>query len=140
MKRFTGSVQGQEFESEYDLPTDEIWDIQNRGIGPIRIYNNINLAAAGSLNVQEIGYGFALYAQNASTGLIYTEAFVNCYVNTKDASDPSRNFPLKCGRGYIGSFQHLYLNWPADTSDTYNVQLVIYKSCHYPWTGGEEAT
>lgn len=140
MNRFNGQIQGDQFQSEYDIPSDEVADIQNRGVGPVRVYTNINLAVAGSLNVPEIGHGFALYVQNVATGAIYTEAFINCYVNAKDASDSSRNFPLKCGRGFVGSFQNLYLTWPADTSATYTVSLVIYKSKLYPWTGGEEAT
>lgn len=139
MKRFNGSIQGEDFSSEYDLPSDEIADIQNRGVGPIRVITSISLAAAGTLLLNEVGHGFALYAQDAVTGAIYTEAFINCYVNAGDASDPSRNFPLKCGRGFVGNFQKLFLSWPIDSSGTYSVSLVIFKSRNFPWIGGEEA-
>lgn len=136
--RFEPVFQGAPYPSEYDIRTPEIADIQNRGVGPVRIVTNIDLSSAGSLSVNEVGYGFACYVQNATSGAILPEALLNVYVNTKDASDSSRAFPTKCGRGYHGAFQHLYLTWPAQTAGT--VSFVIFKSRQYPWTGGEEAT
>lgn len=142
MNRFERPIQGKNFTSEYDLPSDEVWDIQNRGVGPVKVItqSQINLAKAGTLFLNESGYGFVFYVQNATTGEIYTEARIDTYVNAGDSSDPSRAFPGKTGRGYFGAFQQLFLSWPQDSSGTYNVSFVIFKSKQYPWIGGEEAT
>lgn len=139
--RFVSQEQGEEFENEYDLPTSETMDVQNRGIGPVRVVNegSINLGSALTLDLSEIGYGFALYVQNKSTGKIIEEALINVYVNAGDGSDPTRAFPCKCGRGYVGAFQRLYLSWPAHTGGPFSVNFVVFKSKLYPWIGGEEA-
>jgi len=141
-QRFEEMPQGEQFASEYDFDSDEVWDVQNRGVAPVQVVTEaqINLAVAGTLNLPGLGYGFALYVQNAASGAVYQEALVNVSVNAQDNSDPSRVFPCKCGRGYIGAFQNLFLQWPADTSGTYQVRFVIFKSDNYPWIGGEEAT
>lgn len=141
MSRYEIHDQGQEFESEYDIPTAETIDVEARGIGPVKVFTQpqINLATGGTLFINEPGYGFILYAQNASNGKIYEEAFMNVFVNRGDASDTSVAFPCKSGRGYVGAFEKLFLQWPLDSSGTYNLTFVVFKSKLYPWTGGEEA-
>lgn len=139
MNRFNTPAQGRPYDSEYDMPSDEIWDIQNRGISPIKTINNINLGIAGKMSVNEPGLGFVFYAIDLVTGKIYSEALINVYVNANDNSDVTRKFPAKPNRGFVGAFQSLYLEWAADTNSTYAINFVIFKSSEVPWMGGTEA-
>lgn len=139
-KRFETPDQGCEYESEYDFPSSEIWDIQNRGVSPVKVISNIDISKIGIMWINEPGEAFVFRCTDKTTGLIYQEALINVYVNAGDASDPTRNFPAKPQRGFNGSFQSLYLTWPADASGSYNISFIIYKSKNYPWIGGVEAT
>ena len=138
-KRFEVSRQGEQFESEYDIASDEIADIQNRGVAPVKIITPINLSIAGQISINESGYGFVLYVTD-SNGADYPEGFSNVFINQQDASDPVANFPAKHNRGFIGSFTRLFLSWPGDVTAEYTATLVIFKSKNMPWIGGNEAT
>lgn len=130
------------YESEYDIPSNEIQDMIERAVAPIKVITNqINLASAGTLALpSEIGYGFAMYAVSTSTGRKYIDALINVNVNQADNTQLSSIFPCKSGRGFRGAFSKLFLQWAADTSGTYTVYFIIFKSRQYPWQGGSEAS
>lgn len=141
MKRFNPAVQGEQVASEYDIPSEEIHDILNRGVSPIKVFTEaqINLAAAGTLVIDEPGYGFVWFAQTAA-GVKYSEGLINVFINKRDSTELTSRFPSKPNRGYAGGFSRLFLQWPADASGVYKVVFYVFKSRQYPWIGGQECS
>ena len=139
-ERFQTPVQGEAFQSEYDIDSDEIQDLIERGVAPVKVFSAIDLSSAGTYLMNEPGYGFVFYAADSVTGAKYTDAYIGVAVNQGDASQESTIFPAKTGRGYRGAFSKLFLKWPADSSGTYVVKFYVFKSKQYPWIGGEEAS
>ena len=138
-KRFQSPIQGKQFDNEYDIDTDEIADIQNRGVSPVKIFSITDRDHTGTLFLNEPGYGFVMYFKKYS-GAVSPEGFCNIYVNQGDATDPLANFPAKHNRGFIGAFSRLFLSWPTGGGDGDTAVLVIFKSKNMPWIGGNEAT
>ena len=132
---------GDPFKSEYDISSQEIDDLVKRAPIPVNIFT-VNLDAAGTLIINDPGYGFVVYGFKRLDGSKYAAAFVQIAVDQIDTlSDPSRVFPAKGGRGFYGFFSKLAVSWPTDPNGPGNsAQIVVFKSKQYPWTGGKEAT
>ncbi len=140
IERFEQAPQGEQFKSEYDIDSAMLADLLGRGVAPLKVITQIDLSSAGTLALpSEAGFGFVMYAEDASTKAKYAEALVNVSINQVDNVDQRAIFPAKSGRGFYGSFSKLFLQWPADSSGTYNVYFIIFKSRKYPWIGGLEA-
>jgi hypothetical protein len=137
-ERFIKPVEGVEFPSEYDLPSDEIQDLVQRQPNAVTV-KTVSLATAGRMTINEPGFGFVMYGFSTVDNSKYSEAFCNVAINS-DGNDLSRVFPCKTGRGFRGSFSSLTLFWPADpNASTNSFYFIIFKSRKYPWIGGLEA-
>lgn len=137
--RFHTPKRMNEFESEYDIPSEELQDLIARQPSVVTVKNLAIGAAAGRLTINEPGFGFVLYGYNTQNNAKYSEAFCNVAVNS-DGSDISKIFPAKTGRGFRGAFTTLTLFWPQDPIAVTNAAwFVIFKSRKMPWMGGLEA-
>lgn len=135
----------QKWISGYDFPGPEIQDLQQRTHGIIHS-QILNLTAAQSpanpMVISVPGVAAVIYGVNSAnsydvvnnTGLEQAEpsAFVGGRIN---ADRPENFFPFKHNRGFVGSFNSLYLSWPAQ-NNTY-ARLVIFKYDARPWINGE---
>lgn len=141
MTRFVKPAPGEQFPSEYDIPSSEIADLIARN--PRTIHKRtISLATAGTLAINEPGFGFVCYGFSTLDSSKYSEAFINVGIGMDECvSDPSRVFPCKTGRGFVGEFSKLALSWPADPNATTNsLVFIVFKTRKYPWIGGLEAS
>jgi len=139
--RFETPLAQTDFQSEYDISSSEIDDLQRRNPMPVKVLS-FQIDSAGTLNIPEPGYGFSIRGFVRSNNAKSPTAFVNVGVNMDDTiSDPSKVFPGKSGRGFFGFFTKLALSWPTDPNGPGNsIEIVIYKSKNFPHMGGREAT
>jgi hypothetical protein len=57
-------------------------------------------------------------------------------VNHADGQN-QRGFPIKHGRGFVGTFKNLALHWPSQ--ENISARVVIYNWDGVPWMGGAES-
>lgn len=141
MSRFEKPTPGDQIRSEYDIDSAELADLISRN--PRTISKRvISLATAGTLLINEPGFGFVAYGFSTLDKSKYAEAYIQVGIGMDEClSDPSRVFPCKTGRGFRGEFSKLALSWPADpNASTNSLVFVVFKSRKYPWIGGLEAT
>jgi hypothetical protein len=141
MERFITRNPGEQFKSEYDFSDAEINDLILRQPGVVKVLQSgrVDLSTAGTVLLDEPGYGFVFYAYSATTGKKAPEVFIQVFVGQYDDTTLTAAFPAKTGRGFRGSFPRLFLKWPAQVADTYNVVGYIFKTHRMPWIGGIEA-
>lgn len=141
MSRFVKPAPGEQFPSEYDISSSEIADLIQRNPRTVST-RTISLAAAGTMVINEPGFGFVCYGFSTVDNSKYAEAFVRVGIGMDEClSDTSRVFPCKTGRGFVGEFSKLALSWPADpNASTNSLVFVVFKTRKYPWIGGLEAS
>jgi len=131
--------------SEYDIDGREIQFLQ-QGNPDVIFTKDLDLSVAQTVGdpliipivgrgVVIMGYSLASkYNPTANTGTEVAEpsAFVSCRVN---GNDPSKAYPLKHNRGFRGSFNQLFLSWPAQTN--VGAKLIIFKADLMPYHNSE---
>lgn len=131
---------------EYDIEGADLQSLQQQN--PDILFSQIlDLSVARAitdpLNIQCPGraaviYGYSSLSQydgtSAATGVEVSEpaAFVVCRVNFNRAEN---SFHMKHNRGFHGTFNGLWLAWPAQAN--VKARLVIFKGDGYPWMSGE---
>ncbi len=131
-KRFQAPVQGQQFGSEYDLASEMLIDLNQRGIAPLQVVT-LNLASAGTVLLANPGRAFVAYFYQTGSAIKtqVTNGLVTCFINESNDSNSMVAFPTKHNRGFHGSFSQLFLKWGSQPG--VSVDLVILRSKRIPW-------
>jgi len=131
-QRFKTPRQGEQVHSEYDIPSDEIQDLNSRDVGPL-VVTTIPLDSAGSMWLNTPGRAFVPYffVENDTIKTRVKNGVCTVYVNQEDASNPSLGYPCKHNRGFRGSFSQVFITWPAQSN--VSMDFVILKSEYTPW-------
>lgn len=136
---------GHKFITEYDIEGEELQTLQ--GQNPDVIYtqvldlttaqpvtNPIEVAVSGRAAVI---YGYAsgsAYNQVANTGVEVTEPSAFCIARI-NFNREQNSMHFKHNRGFRGSFNKLFLSWPAQAN--VKALLVVFKADAQPWISGE---
>lgn len=129
--RFQQDQQGSDFVSEYDISTQELGDDIKRNLGVVFVQSfDLSVAQTSPLEVNVPGRSFVPYGFTTASAVQTREEdiLVNVNINAQNNGNP---LPCKHNRGFIGSFQKLYLTWPAQNGKSFN--LVIHRSIRIPW-------
>jgi hypothetical protein len=128
-RRFQKPNEGEAYQSEYDFPSDELFDAVQRNVQAIKVVSGINLNSGGSLVIPFPGRGFVMYdyaSGNASRTPSGT-ALVLVQINDMNGD----YFPARHNRGYTGSFQALVLTWAFQAGLA--CDFVLFRSTRQPW-------
>lgn len=131
---------------EYDIEGADLQSLQQQN--PDILYNlildlSVARAITDPLVVQCPGraaviYGYSSATQYdgtaAATGVEVSEpaTFIVCRVNSNRAEN---SFHMKHNRGFHGTFNSLWLSWPAQAN--IKARLVVFKGDAYPWMSAE---
>lgn len=131
-KRFIKPDEGKEYPSEYDIPSDVIYDPIQRGTQPLVVVT-IDMSVAGTRLLPIPGRAFVPYfwATNSTNKQRVLSGLVNVAINASDDGAAETLWPGKYNRGFRGSFTQLYLSWNAQSNTT--LDFVILRSCYTPW-------
>lgn len=132
MDRFQAPVQGKQFQSEYDIPSDLIADLIARDVQCV-VVQTLNLATAGSFVLTTPGRGFVPYfwATSSSNKQRVLNGLVSVFIGTEAPTGFEDAFPAKHNRGFRGTFSKLYLSWNAQANTS--VDFIIHRSKRTPW-------
>ena len=131
-----------EFESRYDMSSENIQDLVQRNPRPFMKYV-LNLAVARAVTDPLIltipGRGFVLYGFTTAT-IDTTQALAaNVRVNVGVGSpNDEQVWVAKHNRGFRGDFEKLYLWWPAQENNSAN--FYVFNFDGHPFQCGEAAT
>lgn len=131
-QRFIKPVEGEVFDSEYDIASAVIQDPITRDTSPL-VVTTIDLSVAGNRNLKIPGRAFVGYFfdnQSVNKERVVT-GFVGVFINSNNTQPAVVPFPAKHNRGYRGSFTELYIEWPAQAN--VSVDFVILRSKYTPW-------
>lgn len=145
--RFNVPERLREFASRYDMPSQNIQDLNQRRVIPFTKYI-IDLSAAKTAAdpfvIQTPGRGFVCYGFIASTLDTYKTVSSNIIVNVRVGQNlPECEWSAKHNRGFRGDFDKLYLYWPQQvgTMDAaVSAEFYVFKFDGQPYMGGESAT
>lgn len=132
MDRFQTPVQGKQYPSEYDIPSDLLADLLARDVATV-VVQTLNLATAGTFVLTTPGRGFVPYfwRTSSSNKARVATGIISVFIGTEAPTGFEDSFPAKHNRGFRGTFSKLYLSWNAQ-SDT-SVDFVIHRSKRTPW-------
>lgn len=132
MPRFQQDRMGDEVVSEYDISSQEIGDNSKRNIGEIWTQSfDLSVAQTAAIQIPVPGRSFVIYGFTTATqNTTRTRAGDVLVFAAIDAIEKPK-FPLKHGRGFVGSFSKLYLTWPAQPGVSFDI--VLHRSNRYPW-------
>lgn len=128
--RFQQDDQGSDFVSEYDFSSQEIGDNVKRNLGEVYVQNfDLSVAQDAPIEINTPGRGFVVYGFTTASAVKTREQdiLVNVNINTQEG----KPFPAKHDRGFVGTFQKLFLTWPAQAGKSFT--LVVHKSWRIPW-------
>lgn len=131
-QRFETPIQGQQFQSEYDLDSSMLIDLNQRDIAPLRVVT-LDLSVAGSQYFNTAGRAFVPYffVTGTTNKTQAPQGVVIAYVNEQSASNPNVALTCKHNRGFRGSYAQMFFTWGAQTG--ISVDLVFLRSKRMPW-------
>ena len=152
-RRFETPITEKQYESPYDISSDELQDLVERRTSPF-FKQTINLSTAQTtpLEIPVAGQCVVIYGHDgSSTRTVNTTAFVWIQFNQYDpnildggSSTPNAQagYPMKHARGFRGPFHKVFLTWPSQTSggNPVYIDLIILANKEIPWIDGETPT
>ena len=129
-----------QIQSPYDMDSNLLQDLQQRGIEPVYC-ERINLGTAGEKFLNIMGYHFVQFGDDNSANLA-ADTTTLVYVSPNSKSAIANPYPAKNSRGFSGPFNGLYLTWPAQKNAGNDrwCTFIVYKSSERPWINGETCT
>lgn len=145
------------FESPYDVSSETLQDMVQRGIKPYTVIQQ-SLAAASItpessaagvtaptqgewLEFKMPGNHICMFGSDSSTNqAVNTTAFVEVLTQSERPAASDIGFPVKHNRGISGPFERFWVRWPAQVPASITARIVVFRYQGRPWINGEAAT
>lgn len=152
--RFQTPQSAKDFDSPYDIHSDAVQDIVQRGLAPFQV-NTLNLGSASNsgsgatpptqgewIEFKQPGNHITLfgYDSNSASQANITAAFCEVLVQSNRPADNAEGFPLKHNRVISGPFDRFWVRWPAQAAANIKGKLIVHRYKHSLPINGEAST